>query len=287
MREPLPLGNPRGDRHRPVDPRRDHAVDPLGLGEARDPRLVLRRDDRPTVRVAKSRRRRIAIECDHEQVALSGRASRPSCAGPAPRTRRRLPAGAGVPSTRPHSRDTSRSSVRARPRTTCAPSSRGGARPCRSSRCGGRPAQPLLDVRPHGRVLTEQREHVVGDVGHGDVDPGGDVDHLARDAVEIRRDDRLDRLGMVVDVQPVTARVAVAVNRQRLVLECLRDEARHDLLGMLEGPVVVERSHDHDRQPVRHVVRVRETVGAGLRRRVRAPGLSRWSSSMGSDSAVP
>ena len=73
MREPLPLGNPRGDRHRPVDPRRDHAVDPLGLGEARDPRLVLRRDDRATVRVAKPGRRRIAIECDHEQVALSGR----------------------------------------------------------------------------------------------------------------------------------------------------------------------------------------------------------------------
>jgi hypothetical protein len=40
---------------------------------------------------------------------------------------------------------------------------------------------------------------------------------------------------------------AVAVDRQRLVGQRLRDEARHDLLGVLARAVVVERPHDHDR----------------------------------------
>ena len=48
-----------------------------------------------------------------------------------------------------------------------------------------------------------------------------------------------------------------------------------DLLGMLPRPVVVERPDDHDRQPVRDVVRVREPVGAGLRRRVRRARVER------------
>ncbi len=66
------------------------------------------------------------------------------------------------------------------------------------------------------------------------------------------------------DVEPVAARVAVAVDRQRLVGERLGDEARDHLLGVLPGPVVVERADDHDRQPVGDEVAVREPVGAGL-----------------------
>ena len=93
--------------------------------------------------------------------------------------------------------------------------------------------------------------------------------------VDRRVDQRLDRLGVVVDVEPVAARVAVAVNRQRGAGERLRDEARHDLLGVLARPVVVERPHDHDRQAVGDEVAVREPVAAGLRRGVRAARLER------------
>ena len=89
------------------------------------------------------------------------------------------------------------------------------------------------------------------------------------------RDDRLDRLGIVVDIDPVAARVPVTVDRQRLVRQRLRDEARDHLLRMLARSVVVERADDDDRQSVRDVVRVREPVGAGLRPRVRAPRIER------------
>ena len=44
---------------------------------------------------------------------------------------------------------------------------------------------------------------------------------------------------------------------------------------MLARAVVVERPHDHDGKPVRDEVRVGETVGAGLRGRVRAPRIDR------------
>ena len=102
-----------------------------------------------------------------------------------------------------------------------------------------------------------------------------DVDDLAGDALERRLDQRLDRRGGVVDVEPVAARVPVAVDSERLAAERLGDEARDDLLGMLPRPVVVERSDDHDRQVVRDPVAVREAVGARLGRGVRAARLER------------
>ena len=63
---------------------------------------------------------------------------------------------------------------------------------------------------------ADRREHRVGDVADRDVDPRGDVHDLAGERVDVGRDDRLDRLGVVVDVEPVAARVPVAVDRQRL-----------------------------------------------------------------------
>ena len=117
---------------------------------------------------------------------------------------------------------------------------------------------------------ADRCQHRVGHVAHRDVDPGRDVHDLAGKRVDVRSDDRLDRLGVVVDVEPVAARVPVAVDRQRLARERLRDEARDHLLRVLARPVVVERADDHDRQPVGDVVRVGEPVAAGLRRSVRA-----------------
>jgi hypothetical protein len=76
---------------------------------------------------------------------------------------------------------------------------------------------PLRHVHRQRRRLADGFEHRLGDARHRDVDAGRQVDHLARDAVDVGRDDRLDALGVVVDVEPVAARVPVAVDRQRLV----------------------------------------------------------------------
>ncbi len=77
MREREPLRDARGHRDGPVDPRRDHAVDPLGLGEPFDARLVLGRDDRPAVGERESRRGGIAVDRDHEEVERTGRLEQP------------------------------------------------------------------------------------------------------------------------------------------------------------------------------------------------------------------
>ena len=76
-------------------------------------------------------------------------------------------------------------------------------------------SEPLRDVHLRRLRLADALEHEIGDVGHRDVDARGDVDDLARELVDRRLDQRLDRLGVVVDVEPVAARVPVAVNRQR------------------------------------------------------------------------
>ena len=75
-------------------------------------------------------------------------------------------------------------------------------------------AEPLGDERLQRRRLAEGVEHGIGDVRDRDVDAGRDVQHLARDVLERRGDHGLDRLGVVVDVEPVAARMTVAVDRQ-------------------------------------------------------------------------
>ena len=72
MRQHLPLGDPRGDRDRPVDARRDDPVDALGGGEAVDLRLVLDRDDRAAVGEAETRSGGIAVERKDEEAAVAG-----------------------------------------------------------------------------------------------------------------------------------------------------------------------------------------------------------------------
>jgi translation initiation factor 2B subunit (eIF-2B alpha/beta/delta family) len=69
MREAKPRRDSRGGSHRPVGSRSDHAVDPLGLREALQRRLVLDRDDRPSVGVPKAGGAGIAVDRDHEQAA--------------------------------------------------------------------------------------------------------------------------------------------------------------------------------------------------------------------------
>ena len=278
MRQPGALGDARGDADRPVGAGRDDPVDLERRRQALDRRLVLGREDAAAVGEAEARARpgsrsTTAIQRPRACAASSS----PSCAGPAPRTRRRgLPERESL-STTPHCRDTTRRCARGPPRSDVRgrqPSSRSAFSvepmwrstwPSRSGTFRTSSARLAEHVEHHRRRCRETEMSM----------PVATLMHLARDRVDRRLDHRLDRLGVVEHVEPVARRMPVAVDRQRLVGERLRDEARHDLLGMLARAVVVERPHDHDRQVVRRPVRVGEAVGARLRRRVRRARVER------------
>ena len=84
MRKPEAGRHARGDRDWPVDPRCDHPVDALGLGELSDQRLVLCRDDRAPVRVFEARRLGVAVAGHDEEPAVARSAQKPELcrAGP-------------------------------------------------------------------------------------------------------------------------------------------------------------------------------------------------------------
>ena len=84
VRQRLALGDPRGDRDRPVDARRDQAVDPLRGGEAVDLGLVLDRDDRAAVGEAEAGRGRVAVDGHDEQAAVTGGLEESELAGARP-----------------------------------------------------------------------------------------------------------------------------------------------------------------------------------------------------------
>ena len=79
-----PFGGACGDRDRPVDPRRDDPVHLLGRGQSLHRRLVLDRDDRPSVGIAETRRGGVAIDGDHVQAALARRREQPELGRPRP-----------------------------------------------------------------------------------------------------------------------------------------------------------------------------------------------------------
>jgi hypothetical protein len=81
VRQREPPRDAGGDADRPVDPRRDHAVDALGLGELRDPGLVLGRDDRAPVREREPGRRRVAVDRDREQAEGASGLEQPQLRG--------------------------------------------------------------------------------------------------------------------------------------------------------------------------------------------------------------
>ena len=257
--------------------RRDQPVDALGAGEPLDARLVLGREDRAPVGVAEPG------ADGSRSSAITMQLTRPRCGEQAElRRARRLGRGdvcpvslRGSPATTPHSRGTTRWCARALPRTTCAPASR--------------VRRSVLSVEPMCRSTWPGRSRTCAFSDDGLPSVSSTVSAMSVTEMSMPvatlitspmtcssgRDDRLDRLGVVVHVEPVAARMPVAVDRQQLVLQRLRDEARDHLLRMLARPVVVEGPDDHDREAVRDVVRVRKPVGARLRRRVRAAGVER------------
>ena len=207
VRQPHPLGDARRDPDRPVGAGRDDPVDALGLREPVDGRLVLGRDERPLVGVARSParpgRRSTAITKSSRSPggAEEARAAR----------RRRLGRGDAVaPSTARHQTSFSRyhATVRSSPRSKLVrarqPVSRSSfsVEPMCRSTWPGRSSTWMTS-----RVAPRRRQHRLGDVVDRDVDACRHVHDLARDRVDVGGDDRLDRLGVVVHVEPVAARV--------------------------------------------------------------------------------
>ena len=75
---------------------------------------------------------------------------------------------------------------------------------------------------------------------------------------------------MVLHVQPVADVLAVTVDRQRLIIQHVRDHERNQLFREMIRAVVVRASRDRHRHAERAMVRLHEQVGTCLARRVRA-----------------
>ncbi len=110
--------------------------------------------------------------------------------------------------------------------------------------------------------LAQQLQDGAGDRQHVELVPGADVEGLAFDP---RLPEQRDQgRTMVVDVDPVAAVQAGAVDRQGLVLDRVGDEQRHQLLGVLARPVVVGAARDDHRQAPGRPVGEGQAVAACL-----------------------
>ena len=108
-------------------------------------------------------------------------------------------------------------------------------------------------------------------------DPADDVHVLAllpADVVDLAclalAQRELDPGAVILDVQPLAPLPAVAVHRQVLPVERVRDEERQELLRVLARAVGVRAARDQRVDAVGAHVREHLQVAAGLRRRVRA-----------------
>ena len=86
-------------------------------------------------------------------------------------------------------------------------------------------------------------------------------------------DDQVDRLAVILDIEPVAHILALAVDGQGLVGERVGDHQGNQLLGEVIGTVVVGAARDCHRQSVGAVIREHEQVGARLGRAVGAAGM--------------
>ena len=99
-----------------------------------------------------------------------------------------------------------------------------------------------------------------------------DVVNLADAAVV---NDKVDGAAVVLHVQPVADVLAITVDRQRLVVQHVRNHERNQLFREMIRAVVVRAARDCHRHTKRAVVRLHEQVSTCLARRVRAGGVNR------------
>ncbi len=134
-------------------------------------------------------------------------------------------------------------------------------------------AGPVLDAAEQRRIGTRQLEDARGDLAVLSLVATADVVGLARSALA---KDELDAGAVILHVQPVAHLATVAVERQRLSVERVRDEERDQLLRILAGAVGVRPAGDRrvhaEGADVRGDVEIpgglRDAVGAGRPQRV-------------------
>src|SRR5215213_3779158 len=118
-------------------------------------------------------------------------------------------------------------------------------------------------------------QHCFGDFQHAAMSFRADVDYLSAYGRDRSVNQRIQRLAVIFDIEPVSGGLAITVNRQRFAQEHARDESRHGLFEMLVWAIVIEGPDDDCRNVVRRPVRVNQTIRAALRRRIRTHRIQR------------
>ena len=99
-----------------------------------------------------------------------------------------------------------------------------------------------------------------------------DIVHLAHAALV---DHKVDGTAMVLNIEPVSHILALAVYRERLVIQRIRDHKRDKLLRKMIRTVIIRAAADRYRQPVSPVVSQHQKVSPRLRRAVRTRSMDR------------
>ena len=86
---------------------------------------------------------------------------------------------------------------------------------------------------------------------------------------------QINRLTMILHVQPIADVQALAIDGQRFALQDIIDHKRNEFLRKLIRPVVVRATRDADRHTIRVAISADHQVRTRLRRRIRAVGLER------------
>ena len=123
------------------------------------------------------------------------------------------------------------------------------------------------DVLDEAFGLAELFEDSLDDVDVGTLIVAADVVDLA-DAALLQ--DQVNRMAVVLDVEPVADVLAIAVNRQLLVGQRVDDHQRDELLWEMVRAVVIRAARDCCRDLVGAMVGHDEQVSTGLRSRIRA-----------------
>ena len=121
-------------------------------------------------------------------------------------------------------------------------------------------------------ALAERRNNQLNDLEIGLFVVAADIINLADAAVA---NDKVNCAAVVLHVQPVADILAIAVDRQRLIVQHVRDHQRNQLFREMIRAVVVRAARDRHRHAERAVVRLHEQVSTCLARRVRAGGVNR------------
>jgi hypothetical protein len=103
-----------------------------------------------------------------------------------------------------------------------------------------------------GLGLPELLEDGLHDVDVGLLVMAPDVIDLAIDAMT---DNQIDRIAMVSNIKPVPDVHALAIDRQRLIVDRFLDHERNQLLRVLVRPVVIGAAGHRDRELEGPVIR--------------------------------